>query len=92
MSNKNSSELPAIKRFSIRPHTPLIPLFQLPQDHSGATENNSSSTIKRFLYRKPKILLSTGKYHGADDDLKLLNVIESVCRVKTQSVKAGRKS
>ncbi len=91
MQNK-SNDLPAQKKFSIRPHTPLIPLFQLPQDHSNASDNNLGSTVKRFLYRKPKILLSSGKYHGADDDLKLLNVIESVCRVKTQSVKAGRKS
>ena len=91
MQNK-PAELPPLKKFSIRPHTPLVPLFQLPSDHSNA-ESGSSSTVKRSLYRKPKMLLASGKYYGADDDLKLLNVIESFCRIKaSQSVKVNRKS
>ena len=92
MQNK-SSEIPTQRKFSLRPHTPLVPLFQLPSDQPNAAENASTSTIKRFLYRKPKMSLASGKYHGADDDLKLLNVIESFCRLKaSQSVKVNRKS
>ena len=95
MNTNSRSHLPAAevsspnKHFSIRPHPPLIPLFQLPQDQLSAETN--STLNKRFMYRKPKMFVSSGKYHGADDDLKLLNVIESFCAAKnSQSVKVNR--
>ena len=54
------------KVFSIRPHPPLIPQFQLPNDSSqqqqtGNDGTGQSATIKRFMYKKPKLYESTGK-------------------------------
>ena len=34
------------------------------------------------MYKKPQLSDSFGKYHGADDDLRLLNVIESYWKTK----------
>lgn len=80
------------KVFSMRPHPPLIPQFQLPNDGGNSSQQQptgndgpgggQSATIKRFMYKKPKLYESTGKYHGADDDLRLLSVIESFCKLK----------
>lgn len=47
------------KTFCLRPHPPLIPHFQLPNDiHQGL---DSSSTLKRFMYKKPKLSEPHGK-------------------------------
>ena len=69
------------KVFSMRPHPPLIPHYQLPSDNSNSS-NNTNDTLKRFMYKKPKSIEPNAKYHGAEDDLKLLNVIESFCKLK----------
>ena len=42
------------KIFCIRPHAPLIPHFQLPNDNQCLNNQDTSSTIKRFMYKKPK--------------------------------------
>lgn len=70
------------KVFSIRPHPPLLPHFQLPGDSQQISLNDSTQSLKRFMHKKPKLSEPFGKYHGADDDLKLLNVIESFCKTK----------
>ena len=70
------------KTCAFRPHPPLIPHFQLPNDLPQNTSLDGSSTLKRFMYKKPKLTEPFGKYHGADDDLKLLNVIEAFCKAK----------
>lgn len=71
----------AKKQFAIRPHPPLIPHFQLPNDNI-APNIDGTGTLKRFMYKKPQLSDSFGKYHGADDDLRLLNVIESYWKTK----------
>lgn len=74
------------KTFSMRPHPPLIPHFQLPTDVQANKDNptEANQTLKRFMYKKAKLSEPFGKYHGADDDLKLLNVIETFCKTKTR--------
>lgn len=48
--------------FSLRPHPPLIPHFQLPQDAQSANSNDPNSlTLKRFMYKKPKLSEPFGK-------------------------------
>jgi hypothetical protein len=90
-NNKATDSILKVRRtFSIRPHPPLIPHFQLPNDPvlvttSDTTASQSSqATIKRFMYKKAKLLEPYGKYHGADDDLRLLNVIESFTKAKVR--------
>lgn len=107
LNNSNSTNHNAmlrIKQFSMRPHPPLIPHFQLPTDlnvsgtgtpsgsntqaNNNVSNNSSASdlnqTLKRFMYKKAKLSEPFGKYHGADDDLKLLNVIETFCKTKVR--------
>jgi len=86
LSNSNIVGQRGIRTFSMRPHPPLIPHFQLPNDvtlspnpHAPA---DSNSTLKRFMYKKAKLSEPFGKYHGADDDLKLLNVIETFYKTR----------
>lgn len=77
----------------MRPHPPLIPHFQLPTDLNTSTgvPNNkdqvgdTNQTLKRFMYKKPKLSEPFGKYHGADDDLKLLTVIEAFCKSRVRT-------
>lgn len=53
--NSTSSVNPKKKKiFCIRPHAPLIPHFQLPSDNQCLNNQDTSSTIKRFMYKKPK--------------------------------------
>ena len=49
------------KIFSMRPHPPLIPHFQLPTDSPQATSLDGSMTLKRFMYKKPKLCEPFGK-------------------------------
>lgn len=42
------------KNFCIRPHAPLIPHFQLPNDTPALNCQDPNSTLKRFMYKKPK--------------------------------------
>ena len=39
------------KPFCLRPHAPLIPQFQLPNDALNQSQDRNS-TIKRFIYKK----------------------------------------
>lgn len=80
LTQNTSMTQPARKVFSIRPHPPLIPHFQLPNDLPQMTSLDGTTTLKRFMYKKPKLSEPFGKYHGADDDLKLLNIIENCCK------------
>ncbi|CAF1022275.1 unnamed protein product [Brachionus calyciflorus] len=83
--SSNGSKTKIKKIFCMRPHAPLIPHFQLPNDAPIVNNNlDSSSTQKRFMYKKPKSS-DIGKYHGADDDLKLLNVIDSLSKTKIRN-------
>ncbi len=48
------------KTYAFRPHPPLIPHFQLPNDQS--TNNyEGTATLKRFMYKKPKLTEPFGK-------------------------------
>lgn len=94
------------KKFSIRPHPPLIPHFQLPNDLPHNTSLDGTTTLKRFMYKNPQLSEPFGKCtfllfqnlsknliqfikicvflsdHGADDDFKLLGIIENYCKNK----------
>lgn len=77
----NGNKAKSKKMFCMRPHAPLIPQFQLPNDAPIMNNQDPNATLKRFMYKKPKSS-DIGKYHGADDDLKLLNVIDSLSKTK----------
>ena len=49
------------KSYSFRPHPPLIPHFQLPNDLPQNTSLDGTSTLKRFMYKKPKLTEPFGK-------------------------------
>jgi hypothetical protein len=50
-----------VKTYSFRPHPPLIPHFQLPNDLPQNTSLDGTSTLKRFMYKKPKLTEPFGK-------------------------------
>jgi hypothetical protein len=70
-NNYQISKQNAFKMFSIRPHPPLMPHFQLPGDilfkdtlneAIGINLNQScGGTLKRFMYKKPKLCEPYGK-------------------------------
>lgn len=55
-SNTTKSVSPSQTRklFCIRPHPPLIPHFQLPNDNI-TTNIDGTTTLKRFMYKKPQL-------------------------------------
>lgn len=57
----NNSTVATKKIFTLRPHPPLIPHFQLPNDLPQTTSLDGSSTLKRFMYKKPKLSEPFGK-------------------------------
>ncbi len=62
-SNSNSAALKT-KIFSMRPHPPLIPHFQLPTDTQPNNKDNPveiNQTLKRFMYKKAKLSEPFGK-------------------------------
>lgn len=72
LNNSITSSSSKAKVFSLRPHPPLIPHFQLPNDvtlspsiQANASSNNNNSdnnqTIKRFMYKKAKLSEPFGK-------------------------------
>ena len=70
LSNSNKCLSPGSghprKAFSMRPHPPLIPHFQLPNDVStnnsqSNSSNDQGATLKRFMYKKPKLSEPFGK-------------------------------
>ncbi len=58
-SNMSQNNQRAKRVFSMRPHTALIPQFQLPNDSQQSSDNNQ--TIKRFMYKKAKASQLCGK-------------------------------
>ena len=64
LSNSNMvGQQRGTRTFSMRPHPPLIPHFQLPNDVtlSPNAPADSNSTLKRFMYKKAKLSEPFGK-------------------------------
>lgn len=70
LNNSMNSSI-RLKTFSMRPHPPLIPHFQLPTDvtlspgvagnASNASSQSEKDSIKRFMYKKAKLSEPFGK-------------------------------
>jgi hypothetical protein len=58
-SNMSQNNQRTKRVFSMRPHTALIPQFQLPSDTQQTSDNHQ--TIKRFMYKKAKASQLCGK-------------------------------
>lgn len=61
VSTSNTKQNLPHKVFCLRPHPPLIPHFQLPNDLPQTTSLDGSCTLKRFMYKKPKLSEPFGK-------------------------------
>jgi hypothetical protein len=59
--NGAAQRVNTVKTYSFRPHPPLIPHFQLPNDLPQNTSLDGTSTLKRFMYKKPKLTEPYGK-------------------------------